>query len=64
MQYFNDMIQDLLNSKIGKAESYLIGAYLNEWLELTYYIETLPWIMIGTQSKIIVKLISLLIFSP
>ena len=30
MQYFNDMIQDLLNSKIGKAESYLIGAYLNE----------------------------------
>ena len=31
----------LLHSKVAKAELYLIGGYHNEWLELTYYIETL-----------------------
>ena len=38
---FDDIIQLLLHSKVAKAESYLIGGYHNEWLELTYYIETL-----------------------
>ena len=37
------MIQHLLHSKVAKAESYLIGGYHNEWLELTYYIETLVY---------------------
>ena len=31
----------LLHSKVAKAELYLIGGNHNEWLELTYYIETL-----------------------
>ena len=31
---FNEMIQLLLHSKVAKAESYLIGGYPNEWLEL------------------------------
>ena len=34
-------MQLLLESKVVKAELYLIGGYHNEWLELTYYIETL-----------------------
>ena len=38
---FDKVIQFLLHSKVAKAESYLIGGYHNEWLELTYYIETL-----------------------
>ena len=38
---FDKIIQFLLNSKVAKAELYLIGGYHNEWLELTYYIETL-----------------------
>ena len=37
----NEIIQLLLHSKVAKAESYLIGSHHNEWLELTYYIETL-----------------------
>ena len=41
MAIFNEGIQLLLHSKVAKAESYLIGGYHNEWLELTYYIETL-----------------------
>ena len=41
MAIFYDIIQHLLHSKVAKAESYLIGGYHNEWLELTYYIETL-----------------------
>ena len=43
---FNEIIQHLLHSKVAKAESYLIGGYHNEWLELTYYIETLDWALI------------------
>ena len=38
---FDKTIQLLLNSKVAKTELYLIGGYDNEWLELTYYIETL-----------------------
>ena len=38
---FDKAIQLLLHSKVAKAELYLIGGYHNEWLELTYYIETL-----------------------
>ena len=38
---FDKVIQLLLHSKVTKAELYLIGGYHNEWLELTYYIETL-----------------------
>ena len=38
---FNEMMQHLLQSKVAKAESYLIGGYHIEWIELTYYIETL-----------------------
>ena len=38
---FDKLIQLLLHSKVAKAELYLIGGYHNEWLELTYYIETL-----------------------
>ena len=41
---FNGMMQHLLHSKVAKAESYLIGGYHNEWLELTYYIETLVFL--------------------
>ena len=40
---FDKMIQLLLHSKVAKAESYLIGGYHSEWLELTYYTETLLW---------------------
>ena len=40
------MIQHLLHSKVSKAESYLIGDYHNERLELTYHIETLIWILL------------------
>ena len=39
---FNEIIQHLLHSNVAKAESYLRGCYHNEWLELTYYKETLP----------------------
>ena len=36
--------------KVAKAESYLLGGYHNECLELTYYIETLfETIIDGTQ---------------
>ena len=38
---FDKLIQLLLHSKVAKAELYLIGGYHNEWIELTYYIETL-----------------------
>ncbi len=38
---FNRVMQFLSNSKVDKAKSYLIGGYHNEWLELTYYRETL-----------------------
>ena len=41
MAIFDKIIQLLLHSKVAKAELYLIGGYHNEWLELTYYIETL-----------------------
>ena len=37
----NTIIQFLSNSKVAKTELYLIGGYHNEWLELTYCIETL-----------------------
>ena len=44
---FDKLIQILLHSKVTKAELYLIGGYHNEWLELTYCIETLHfWIEI------------------
>ena len=36
-------MQFLSHSKVAKAELYLIGGYHNEWLELTYYIETLAF---------------------
>ena len=42
-------MQHLLHLKVAKAESYLIGGYHNEWLELTYYIETLGKIIIGNR---------------
>ena len=52
MAIFNEMIQHLLHSKVAKAESYLIGGYHNEWLELTYYIETLvSSILLGVIQK-------------
>jgi len=38
---FDKVIHLLVHSKVAKAELYLIGGYHNEWLELTYYIETL-----------------------
>ena len=38
---FDKIIQLLLHSKVAKAELYLIGGYHNEWLDLTYHIETL-----------------------
>ena len=38
---FDEIIQLLLHSKVAESESYLLGGYHNEWLELTYYIETL-----------------------
>ena len=38
---FDKLIQLLLHSKVTKAELYLIGGYHNEWIELTYHIETL-----------------------
>ena len=38
---FDKLIQFLSNSKVAKAELFLIGGYHNKWLELTYYIETL-----------------------
>ena len=38
---FNEIIHYLLHSRVDKAESYLISGYHNEWIELTYYIETL-----------------------
>ena len=34
-------MQLLLHWNIAKAESYLLSGYHNEWLELTYHIETL-----------------------
>ena len=40
---FDKVIQLLLHSKAAKAEPYLIGGYHIEWLELTYYIETLVY---------------------
>ena len=42
---FDKLIQFLSNSKVAKAELYLIGDYHNEWLELTYYIETLAKVL-------------------
>ena len=48
---FNEIIQHLLHSKVAKAESYLIGGYHNEWLELTYYIETLNNLIDILQSR-------------
>ena len=40
---FDKIIQLLLHSKVTKAELYLINGYHNEWLELTYYIESLKY---------------------
>ena len=35
------VLQLLLHSKDAKAELYLMDGYQDEWIELTYYIETL-----------------------
>ena len=42
---FDEIIQLLLQSKVAKAESYLLGGYHNELLELPYHIETLSQII-------------------
>ena len=41
MEIIDEVIQLLLHSKVAKAKSYFIGGYHDEWIELTYYIETL-----------------------
>ena len=40
---FNELLKLLLHSKVAKAEASFIGGYHNEWIELTYYIETLDY---------------------
>ena len=42
-QYLINYYNFYYTQKIAKAELYFIGGYDNEWLELTYYIETLAW---------------------
>ena len=52
LQYlYHKLTQLLLHSKVAKAEKYLIGGYHTEWLELTYYIETLGLGLIFQDTK-------------
>ena len=48
---FNKLIQLLFLSKVAKADLYLINGYYNEWLELTYYIETLVMTIVKYHSE-------------
>ena len=40
---FDKLRRTLLYSKVAKAELHLMDGHHNEWLELTYYIETLVY---------------------
>ena len=48
---FDKLIQLLSFSKVAKTELYSIGGYHNEWLELTYHIETLTTITTNMTTK-------------
>ena len=45
LRIFDELLQLSSSLKFAKAELYLIGGCQNEWFELTYYIETLIWMV-------------------
>ena len=54
---FDKAILFSLNWKVAKAELYLKGYYHNEWLELTYFIETLIPIRMNERTELIKELL-------